>query len=377
MNGLGLVRALSALNLRVIVITTQPYDMAHHSEYVSEHHHVPRLGVEPELLAELLKHHAKDWSGAVVFPTNDEAIACLSLYHDELVPWFRLVMPPLDSVPYVLEKDRMLQAAGSVGMSLPYSYGAAGESLASNPGLRYPVVVKSVKAGEFSSKLAKKLFVARDPSDLLWCTRLLAREGLAGEVFDVIPGPDSHIHAYCVYMDRHGEPLAECTIRKLRQSPPSFGVARAAELTDNIALLREQSIELLRRIGFRGIAVGEFKLDERDGSFRFLEINGRSVIYNTLLRRGNLDVVRLAWSDYVEGQARRVETVRWPGVWIHLHADVLRSLQNWRSEQLTLRDYIKPYGRKKTFAVWSSIDPKPFFMQWSRTFREATSIVFG
>jgi predicted ATP-grasp superfamily ATP-dependent carboligase len=108
-------------------------------------------------------------------------------------------VPPLDSVPWILEKNRMLQAAGSLGMLLPNGYGPAVESVVSNPGLRYPVVVKPVKAGEFSSKLAG--------------------EGIAGEVFDVIPGPDSHIHAYCVYMDRHVEPLAECTIRELRQSP--------------------------------------------------------------------------------------------------------------------------------------------------------------
>jgi len=62
-NGLGLVRSLSALNRRVIVVTTQPYDMAHHSRYASEHHHVPNLGVQPELLAELLKLNRAGFSG--------------------------------------------------------------------------------------------------------------------------------------------------------------------------------------------------------------------------------------------------------------------------------------------------------------------------
>lgn len=374
-NGLGLVRALAAMNRKVIVITTKPYDIAHRSKYVSGFYHVSRLDLQPELLSELLKRHAKDWLGAVVIPTNDEAITSLSLYHETLEPWYRLIVPPLDSVPYLLDKTKMLQAARNVGIQHPHCYGPATESLSSNPDLCFPVVVKPVRASEFSSKFGEKLFMAHNSSELLDRSRLLSRSGVEGEVFDLIPGPDSRIYAYCVYMDQHGDPVAECTTRKLRQSPPFLGIARVAELTNNIPLLREQSIELLRHIGFRGIAVAEFKHDERDGTFRFFEINGRSVVYNTLLRQGNLDIARLVWSDYVEGQAKRVETLAWPGVWIHFHADVLRTLQNCRSEQLTTGDYLKPYGRRKTFAVWSSQDPGPFFAQWSRSFRDAASIL--
>lgn len=373
-NGLGLVRALAAMNRKIIVITTKPYDIAHRSKYVNGHYHVSKLDLHPEVLSELLKQHAKDWFGAVVFPTNDEAITSLSLYHEALSPWFRLAVPPLDSIPYILDKISMLRAARNVGIQHPHCYGPATESVSNNPDLCFPVVVKPVRASEFSSKFGEKLFVAHNSSELLDLSSLLSRSGIEGEVFDLIPGPDSRIYAYCVYMNQHGDPVAECTIRKLRQSPPSFGIARVAELTNNIPLIREQSIELLRHIGFRGIAVAEFKHDERDGTFRFFEINGRSVVYNTLLRQGNLDVVRLTWSDYGEGQAKRVETAAWPGVWIHLHADVLRTLQNWRSEQLTIGDYLKPYGRQKTFAVWSPHDPKPFFAQWSRSFRDAASI---
>jgi D-aspartate ligase len=374
-NGLGLARALFALGRRVIVITTQPFDMAQYSVCVSEHYHVADSDGQPDRLAGFLRQHAKEWSGAAVFPTNDETLTCMSLFHEELAPWFRLIIPPLESMPYILEKTRMAEAARNVGMVLPISYGPAVESVMSHPSLKYPVVVKPVKACELATKTGRKVIVACNISELAECIRMLANEEVAAEVYDLVPGPDSQIYAYCVYLDKHGNPLAECTVRKLRQSPPFFGIARVAELNPNIGLLREQSIELLRRIRFRGIGVAEFKLDQRDGSFRFFEINGRSVTYNSLLRQAKMDIAQLALADFVEGSAKPVQTELWPGVWIHLHADVLRSLQNWRVEQLGLGEYIRPYGRKKTFAVWSSKDPKPFFRQWSRTFHQAVSSI--
>ncbi len=373
-NCLGLVRSLATLNRKIIVISTHPYDIAHRSKYVSAYYQISRLDLYPERLSGLLLRHAVDWAGAVVIPTNDEAINSLGLYNEELAPWFRLAVPPLDSIPYILDKTKMLQAARIVGIQPPHCYGPATESGISSQDFSFPVVVKPVRASEFSSKFGEKLFVAHDSTELLNYCRLITESRIKGEVFDLIPGPDSSIYAYCVYMDQYGDPVAECTIRKLRQSPPFFGIARVAELTGNIPLLREQSIELLRHIGFRGLAVLEFKKDARDDSFRFFEINGRSVVYNTLLRQANLDVAELICSDYGEGRMKRIETAEWPGVWIHLHADSLRTLQNFRREQLSISDYLRPYVRRKTFAVWSRHDPKPFYAQWSRSLSAAGSI---
>ena len=53
------------------------------------------------------------------------------------------------------------------------------------------------------------------------------------------------------------------TVRKLRQSPPLFGDARVAELERGPGALREATVELLRRMGHRGVAAAEFKLDPR------------------------------------------------------------------------------------------------------------------
>ena len=366
-NGLGLVRALAARGIPTAVISTKPYDIAQHSRWTSSHDTALDIEERPQGLAELLRRRASDWPGWGLFPANDGALAALAQHHDVLSSTYRVIAPPMDVARYVLDKALMLDAARAVGMDVPHCYGSAVAATAARPELRFPVVVKPTVGYRFFSRFGCKLFVARDRAALTQCIARLVEAEMAGQVFDVIPGADSQIYAYGTYVDTRGEPCAGLTVRKLRQSPPSFGVARVAEITADHPSLREATIELLRRIGFRGMAVAEFKLDPRDGRFRFLEINGRSVIYNGLLRRAGLDLAGLAWSDHMCGRAEPARPNGWPGVWIHLHADVLYSLLCRRHDRVAFSDFAAPYRRPKVYAVWSAADPRPFITQWSRS----------
>jgi predicted ATP-grasp superfamily ATP-dependent carboligase len=137
--------------------------------------------------------------------------------------------------------------------------------------------------------------------------------------------------------------------------------------------MRDVTAEILGRIGLRGMAVAEFKLDPRDGTLRFIEVNGRSVAYNGLLRRAGLDLAGLAWSDYGCGRPERPDPRGWPGVWTNLHADILHSALDRGRDRTALTDFLAPYRRPWIDAVWSAADPLPFLAQWSRTAREGAS----
>jgi predicted ATP-grasp superfamily ATP-dependent carboligase len=267
----------------------------------------------------------------------------------------------------------MTHIAKAVGVSVPYRYGPSTEATAARTDIRYPVVVKPNIGHLFFSRFGCKLFIADNQVELLACIRAFSDAHLSGQVLDLVPGPDSQIYTYGVYMDAHGEPIAGITVRKLRQSPPFFGVARVAEIAEDNDILRDSTVEMLRRIGYRGIAVAEFKLDPRDGKFRFLEFNGRSVVYNGLQRFAGVDLNRVAWADFILGRPERTSQNSWRGVWINLHADLLYSTIFRRYEGLQISDYLAPYRRPKTFAVWSTRDPMPYLRQWSITALKAST----
>jgi predicted ATP-grasp superfamily ATP-dependent carboligase len=376
-NGLGLVRALAARGITTAVVNTKAFDFAHRSRWVSASDAAHDVDETPERLAELLERRWREWGGWALIPANDEALAALALHHERLSSKFRVLAPEHELARYFLDKELMNELAATMGVQQPRCFGPAVEETASSPDLVYPVVVKPSVSYLFTPRFGRKLFVARDRGELLEATRRMRTAGIRGQVFDLVPGGDDRIHAYCTYLDARGEPRGGVTMRKLRQSPARFGVARVAEVVADPPGIREATIELLRRLGYRGIAQAEFKLDPRDGTFRFLEVNGRSPIYNALLRRAGLDGAALAWSDQVCNSSESARVTLWPGVWIHLHTDLLNAAVHGRREGLSFRTFAAPYRRPKIYAVWSAADPLPFLTQWARTAMDAARLVTG
>jgi predicted ATP-grasp superfamily ATP-dependent carboligase len=79
----------------------------------------------------------------------------------------------------------------------------------------------------------------------------------------------------CMLTGNHGEVLAEFAHRRLRDYRPT---GSGSVLRQSIAItpeLREMSSRLLRHLGCRGVAMVEFRTDERDGKVYLMEINGR------------------------------------------------------------------------------------------------------
>jgi predicted ATP-grasp superfamily ATP-dependent carboligase len=366
-NGLGLVRALTARGVRTSVVTTQPFDIAHHSRWASSYDSAPDLDTRPEQLVDLLERRAPEWRDAAIFPTNDGALAALAEHHERLSSSYRVIAPPTEIARYFLDKELMTGVARTVGIDVPICYGPATDVTAARSDLEFPVLVKPNAGHRFFSRFGCKLFHAGDRNELARAISMLVEAGLAGQVIEFIPGSDDRIFAYATYIDSSGEPHGGVTVRKLRQSPPHFGVARVAEIAPHDDRLRDATLALVRHLGFRGIATAEFKLDPRDGRCRFIEINGRSVVYNALLRRAGLDTAALAWSEHVTGHAEPAISSDWRGTWIHLHADLLYSILHRRQDPISLEEFLAPYRRPKVFAVWSARDPRPFLSQWSRT----------
>lgn len=373
-NGLGAVRALAAHGVPVAVVATRSQDIAQVSRFTRESLRLPELHSRPDSLVELLERHARRWKGWAVLPTNDHALVALARNAERLRRWYPPVVPPWEVTVRVVDKQLTYAAARQAGIETPASHGPASRAAATDRRLRFPVVVKPVEGHLFWERFGKKLFVARDAVELLLAVDRVEAAGLRAEVFDCVPGGDDSIYQYAVYMDRRGEPAAEFALRKLRQAPPHYGVARAAE-TAAVPELREPTIELLRRLEWRGIAAVEYKRDARDGRYRLLEVNGRCFLAHGLARRAGVNLPLLAWREHVAGGRVRAAGNGWDGVWLHLHGDILYTAAGLGSERLDWRAFLQSYARPKTFAVWSRRDPAPFLAQWATTARRVLPLL--
>jgi predicted ATP-grasp superfamily ATP-dependent carboligase len=371
-NGLTVSRALWRAGVAVVVVRTRDWDIGHVSRAAAGSVDLRDFPSRPDALPELLDRRSRDWRGWAVYPTDDAALSVLLQRRYMLEGLgYRLIAGPDEAVETLLDKERTTGLAARLGIDLPACYGDA-QKPAPNPGaLRYPVVLKPSHSHLFREAFGgKKLFVADNPAQYEDCRRKLAKAGLHAQVLDLIPGPDSLFFNYSVYVDARGEPRAGLAMRKERKSPPSFGVCRVAHTrvdAEREKVMRDAVLAILREVGYRGMANAEFKLDERDGKLRLMEINARPFLMQGLAMCAGIDYPLMAWQDFVLGEAPRSERNGWEGAWIHLHADIGNALAYRKDENLRMADYLRPYRMPHRFAVFSWRDPAPFLLQWSRT----------
>ncbi len=361
-NGLGIVRSLAARGLRPALVTTRPYDVAQASRLVSERAALPQLHESHDALVELLEDRARAWNGAALFPSNDDAATALARNHERLSRSYRLTVGPWEQMRPLLEKDAMQDLARRVGLALPRCLGTT-DAVRVDEVRDYPVVVKPMQHDRLISRHGTKLFLARDAGELHRALSRLREAGLAGLVDEFVPGADSEIFVCCLYVDAAGEPSPAVTVRKLRQNPPRIGGARAALVVDPVPELAEATLALLRAARFRGLAFAEWKRDARDGRFRFIEVNGRAVLFNAILPPTGVDLVAMAYDDFAGVGPPRARPTAWRGAWVHAQADVACWLRYRDEERVTLGEWLRPYARSHRHAVWSASDPGPFLRQ--------------
>lgn len=370
-NALGVVRSLAARGWPVAVITSQPFDIAHRSRQAEVHAAAPWHDDEPERLVDLLLRRHRSWEGWVLLPTHDGALSTLSRHQATLSRHYRVAAPAWSVTRRLLDKQLMGEAALAAGLRVPMDFGPATDGCWERHGLEFPLLVKPCQGHLFFARFQRKLFQVHDREGLRRRVESTLAEGLVCRLQEWIPGSDDQIYTHSLYVNRQGVASPGVSVRKHRQSPAGFGVTRVATIVPDPPGLAEATLELVRQLDLRGPATAEFKRDPRDGQFRFLEINGRMVLYNTLLEKGGLSMAALAVADQLGIPVEPVVPTPWEGHWIHLHADLLHSLMELQRRSISLRDVLQPYRRRWVEAVWAADDPLPFLLQWSRTAGQA------
>ena len=145
--------------------------------------------------------------------------------------------------------------------------------------------------------------------------------------------------------------------RRLRENPITGGSSTAAESFYDDEL-RELGLRLLRALEWDGVAMVEFKRDQRDGLYKLMEINPKFW--------GSLDLalaagIEFPWLAVETALGRDIGPVRsYPtGVrfrWVY--EDLLRTIANPSSARAFLRDFSSDVHDD---LVWN--DPKPLVVQ--------------
>lgn len=291
----------------------------------------------------------------MLLPITDKSLErCLELNLEGVLFPF----PQKQTVELVLNKASLMELASSCGIQCPET--AVVQRSSPLSWKKFPAVIKPVKAGYGDFKvryISNKVELREIISSLA--------EGIDYLLQEKIEGTGVGVFA----LMQEGRSLATFAHKRLLEKPPSGGVS---VLSESIALDDapvNESLELLRKLGWSGVAMIEYKKSEH--GFFLMEVNPRFWGTTQLSVSSGVDFPWLLWQlasgelkqDDLE-RAKNYKTglrLRWDlGTLDYLiirgkETDPLDVIRRNELELFSTRDIVH-----ETF---SRSDPQPFFME--------------
>jgi predicted ATP-grasp superfamily ATP-dependent carboligase len=324
---------------------------------------LPDAATEPErFVDELLRLGRRLPERGVLFATHDEALTAIGPREDEVDALFHRPWASWPIMQRAVDKAEQHRAADRIGFPVPrtITVQTSADLAAAGRELRFPLVLKPEDATGFRREFRRQVLEANDADELKAQWERAAR--YRPSISEVIPGDDSALWTLGSYRDAQGRPLASFTGRKLRQWPPHFGTARAAEARWDADLAR-RCHQLLDAMEFHGISQVEVKRDSRDGRDYLIEVNPRSWLWIGLATSCGVNIPEACYLDAV-GEARAAAPAqasdrRWTLAFKHLAA----SVREIRRGEWTLGELARTLRPPIGDGVIDLRDPRPTMAQ--------------
>ena len=291
----------------------------------------------------------------VLFYQGDGDTLFISRFRHHLAPHLRFVIPEASLVEDLIDKDRFQALARRLALPVPPSTSLTPDNPPSRDmGVAFPALVKplarQLAVWQPLAGHAKAMQV--DSFDALmdvW--RQAAGYGTSVLVQQLIPGGETRVESYHVYVDGRGKIVGAFTGRKVRTLPVRFGESTALELTNSEDLHR-LGADLVTRMGLRGVAKLDFKRD-RDGALYLLEVNPRFNLWHHLGAIAGINLPALVYAD-LTGTARPPVSECLPGVgW----SRPLQDLRSVRASGESLRTWLRWTVRARARSGVAADDP--------------------
>ena len=323
---MDLVRPLGLAGIRCAVVT-QPGSPSVYSRFTRAALYWKDLSeATEELVDALLRFGAAQPEPPVLFYTEDSHLLLVSRYRDRLKAVFRFVVGDEQLVEDLVDKARFQALAERLRLPVPATRRICtiGRSSPPSVDLNFPVIIKPrTRDGAWGAVWAKRKALQVDtPAAMGELWPRLAASGTELLAQELIPGPESRIESYHVYVDEHGAIVGEFTGRKIRTKPRAFGFSTALEITEK-ADVTNHGRALVRRLNLRGVAKVDFKRGP-DDKLHILEINPRFNLWHHLGAVSGVNLPAIVYADAV-GRPRPIARgaragARWCLMWEDISA---------------------------------------------------------
>ncbi|TCJ02136.1 ATP-grasp domain-containing protein [Cytobacillus praedii] len=233
------------------------------------------------------------------FPNTPKIIIGSDEWHVEMIVKLKGALDKSWIIPYtdneklqkVIDKTNFYKLCDELDVDYPKYISLKSNQLLDNDlPFSFPIVIKPTsrviyESLSFNGK--KKVFIAQNRHELDEIITLLRKAGYHENLViqEYVPGDDTAMHILTLYIAQDGQTKLAAFGQTLLEdhTPGGIGNPVAIRTFQNDEVVK-QAEKLVKHVGYVGFANFDLKYDQRDGKYKFFELNprlGRSNFYIT------------------------------------------------------------------------------------------------
>lgn len=360
-NGLSFARSLGRRGVPVLLLDFDNFPgMA--TRYAETFHLPPPAEQHRVWISFLEEVGTRLKSNAVLFATSDPLIRWMSENRNRLRPHFRFLIPSATTFTRILDKRDQYEFCRSCGIPIPVTFSPESVSEADRivEAVRYPCLLKPRFPRIAAARDRRKVIVIHSSRELQSHYERLFDQKFPFLIQEIVPGTDTGLFGYLALWSEDAWELAWFVKQKLRQYPPLYGDG-SLQISVEAPEVVEQSRQLLTSLEYSGFVGIEFKYDERDRSYRLIEINLRTVSGNQLAISSGVDFPWIGYQYLTED----IPAVPFPPVpqigikYVQEAWDLRAFLLLRKQRKITLARWLQSVRKVQAKALWAKDDPLP------------------
>jgi predicted ATP-grasp superfamily ATP-dependent carboligase len=333
------------------------------SRYISSLHTFDETDYEANLVQCLRDLGEKSRRKAVLYPASDLDMIIISGHRHSLEDYYHVLMPPHALLMNLLNKDWFYPFAAERGIPVPRTIHVSRpvEVDAAARRFVFPCIVKPAWRDEAwqAHYGNQKVLIAQDAEELRHLCHCLQERHYEMTVQEIIPGSEPNIVCSFTFLNERSEPLGVFTSQKIRQFPPHFGNSSLVQQVHDHTVV-QLTAQICKQLGLVGYASIEFKRDDRDGTYKVIEITPCRFNRQAGLSESAGFSLPHVWYRHLLRQPIDCDVKSGVSAWVSEVNEVRAVWRYWRNGEYTLWEWLKSYRDVAQYEVFAKDDPLPF-----------------
>lgn len=384
---LAIIRSLGKKGLKVLACGPDKNSLGFFSRYAAARHVYTSPLVDSASFIDDIINILKIYKVKLIIPSIESTLAVLDEHRIDIEKLSPIASPSSEIINRALDKKKTYEIAQSAGVPIPKTayVSSIAEGLEVCDRFGYPVALKprGLKVyKKIPGELDFKVAYASSRKELLEILEKCSETG----VYPIIQQFCEGIGICVSTLVSDGAIQAMFQYRRLRETPITGGVSVVRESMQLDPRLKGYVTDLLKAMDWYGIAMVEFKYNEKQDKYTLMEVNGRFQASTALALHAGVDLPYMVYELFAnknkifsDGYRTGVKC-RWlrgdlKGLEKYLTGDtqnefVTSGRKNLPSKKKVLIDFLKDFNPAIYGDIFSVVDPMPGIHEGWRLFQE-------